>query len=148
MQQTLIVSSWHFFIWQEKDTLLDVPIFLLLCGDHLLRLCVFLSFFFSVYNWLLNGSLHSLFLSYLSLLSQHIQLFCHIMVGNHDAATFRYLLLIGDFIDRIDWKFVEDFKTFASLIYPFLNVSVFFFLTSFNLPCYSPPHSQILCERR
>ncbi|KAJ8025509.1 hypothetical protein HOLleu_33087 [Holothuria leucospilota] len=56
-----------------------------------------------------------------SSVSKHIQLFCHVMVGNHDAATFRYVLLIGDLIDRVDWKFVEDFKVFASLLYPFLN---------------------------
>ena len=36
---------------------------------------------------------------------------------------FRYMLLIGDFINEVDWQDVEDFKAFAEVIYPFLNVS-------------------------
>ncbi|XP_072030797.1 uncharacterized protein [Amphiura filiformis] len=53
--------------------------------------------------------------------SREIEIFTHILVGNLDACTFRYLLLIGDLIDRVDWRHVDDFKAFASNIYSFLN---------------------------
>jgi hypothetical protein len=52
---------------------------------------------------------------------QAIQIFSQILVGNLDAAVFRYLLVLSDLIDRVDWQCVEDFKAFATAIYPFLN---------------------------
>ena len=55
---------------------------------------------------------------------QEIEIFTHVIVGNLDACVFRYLLLICDLIDRVDWRHVDDFKAFASNIYQFLNVSM------------------------
>ncbi|XP_033102930.1 uncharacterized protein LOC117105765 isoform X2 [Anneissia japonica] len=56
-----------------------------------------------------------------ALVNKHIQIFSHILVGNLDGAVFRYLLLVADLIDRVDWRYVEDFKGFIANIYPFLN---------------------------
>ncbi|XP_038070672.1 citron Rho-interacting kinase-like [Patiria miniata] len=56
-----------------------------------------------------------------SVVNKAIQIFAQILVGNLDAAVFRYLLVVCDLIDRVDWQYVEDFKAFATAIYPFLN---------------------------
>ncbi|XP_033633186.1 uncharacterized protein LOC117294776 [Asterias rubens] len=56
-----------------------------------------------------------------SVVNKALQIFANILVGSLDATVFRYLLLISDLIDRVDWKYVEDFKAFATAIYPFLN---------------------------
>ncbi|KAH3789098.1 hypothetical protein DPMN_167267, partial [Dreissena polymorpha] len=50
-----------------------------------------------------------------------VQLFAHILVGNLEGAVFRYTMLLCDFIDAIDWHEVEDFRAFASVVYPFLG---------------------------
>ncbi|KAI8789062.1 hypothetical protein BgiMline_000923 [Biomphalaria glabrata] len=50
-----------------------------------------------------------------------IQLLGHVLIGNLDASCLRYVLLICDFITAVDWKEVEDFRAFATAIYPFLN---------------------------
>ncbi|XP_064602471.1 uncharacterized protein LOC135468255 [Liolophura sinensis] len=47
-------------------------------------------------------------------------LLCHVLVGNLDAACLRYVLLMADFIDTVDWREVADFRAFASAVYPFL----------------------------
>ena len=47
------------------------------------------------------------------------------MIGNYDGSVLRYFLLISDFIDLFDWKEVENFRTFAASIYPFLGVCSF-----------------------
>ena len=47
------------------------------------------------------------------------------MIGNYDGSILRYFLLISDFIDLFDWKEVENFRTFAASIYPFLGVCSF-----------------------
>ncbi|KAK7494886.1 hypothetical protein BaRGS_00013765 [Batillaria attramentaria] len=50
-----------------------------------------------------------------------IQLLGHVLVGNLDASCLRYVLLIADFIELVDWVEVEDFRAFASVVYPFLT---------------------------
>ncbi|XP_052771420.1 uncharacterized protein LOC128211061 isoform X2 [Mya arenaria] len=50
-----------------------------------------------------------------------VQLFAHILVGNLEGACFRYMMLLSDFISAVDWKEVEDFRAFASVVYPFLQ---------------------------
>ncbi|KAL3864299.1 hypothetical protein ACJMK2_005992 [Sinanodonta woodiana] len=50
-----------------------------------------------------------------------VQLLGHVLVGNLQGATFRYLLLMCDFICAVDWKEVEDFRAFAAVVYPFLG---------------------------
>ncbi|XP_030842136.1 neurofilament medium polypeptide isoform X2 [Strongylocentrotus purpuratus] len=50
-----------------------------------------------------------------------IQIFAHVMVGNLDATVFRYLLILTDLVDRVDWHHIEDFKYFIMAVYPFLN---------------------------
>ncbi|KAK7110079.1 uncharacterized protein [Littorina saxatilis] len=49
-----------------------------------------------------------------------VQLLGHVLVGNLDASCLRYVLLMADFIDQVDWVEVEDFRAFASVVYPFL----------------------------
>nr|XP_054766729.1 uncharacterized protein LOC129273690 [Lytechinus pictus] len=50
-----------------------------------------------------------------------IQIFAHVMVGNLDATVSRYLLILTDLVDRVDWHHIEDFKYFIMAVYPFLN---------------------------
>ena len=52
-----------------------------------------------------------------------VQLVGHVLVGNLDASCLRYVLLMADFLDQVDWMEVEDFRAFASVVYPFLTVS-------------------------
>ena len=52
-----------------------------------------------------------------------LHLLLNVLVGNYDGAVFRYLLLVCDVIDQVEWQRVEDFRAFAAAIYPFLNVS-------------------------
>ena len=68
-----------------------------------------------------------LFILFVSLF-QIIWLFSQVLIGNLDAAVFRYILLMGDFISLVDWQEVEDFKAFAAVVYPFLNVSLLYVL--------------------
>ncbi|XP_059165212.1 uncharacterized protein LOC131947844 isoform X2 [Physella acuta] len=64
---------------------------------------------------------------FLSAVVQHgaedkmLQLFSNVLIGNLDASCLRYVLLVCDFISAVEWREVEDFRTFASAIYPFLN---------------------------
>ncbi len=53
---------------------------------------------------------------------QIIQLFTHVLIGNYDGSVFRYFLLLCDFIDLVDWRQVDDFRNFAAVVYPHLNV--------------------------
>ena len=53
---------------------------------------------------------------------QLIQLLSHVLAGNMDASCLRYVLMMADFMKDIDWKEVEDFRAFASAVYPFLGV--------------------------
>jgi len=62
---------------------------------------------------------------------QLIWLLAQVLVGNLDGAVFRYLLLMGDFIDCVNWHEAKDFGAFAEVVYPFLNVSSFRHLFSF-----------------
>ncbi|XP_012934651.1 uncharacterized protein LOC101853915 [Aplysia californica] len=50
-----------------------------------------------------------------------LQLLGHVLVGNLDASCLRYVLLMCDFISAVDWREVEDFRAFTSVVYPFLN---------------------------
>ncbi|XP_041369445.1 uncharacterized protein LOC121383457 [Gigantopelta aegis] len=50
-----------------------------------------------------------------------IQLLSHVLAGNMDASCLRYILMMADFMKDIDWKEVEDFRAFASAVYPFLG---------------------------
>ena len=52
-----------------------------------------------------------------------IWLLAQVLIGNLDGATLRYILLLGDFISEVHWRQVEDVRAFASILYPFLNVS-------------------------
>ncbi|XP_013415715.1 uncharacterized protein LOC106177476 isoform X3 [Lingula anatina] len=50
-----------------------------------------------------------------------IQIFGHTLIGNLDASCIRYVLLIADFVSLVDWEEVEDFRAFASIVFPFLQ---------------------------
>jgi len=55
---------------------------------------------------------------------QMVQLLAHILIGNLEGSCFRYMMLISEFIYAVEWKEVEDFRAFASVIYPFLGVCI------------------------
>ena len=40
-----------------------------------------------------------------------------------DGCVFRYLLIMVDFIETVNWRHVEDFRAFVLAVYPFLNVT-------------------------
>ena len=46
----------------------------------------------------------------------------HVLIGNYDAAVLKYVLLLAEFIDLVEWQTVEDFRTFAAVVYPTQNV--------------------------
>ncbi|XP_064630986.1 uncharacterized protein LOC135489527 isoform X2 [Lineus longissimus] len=48
-----------------------------------------------------------------------VQILANILTGNLDASTFRYILLLSDFITQVQWRDVEDFRNFSSVVYPF-----------------------------
>lgn len=50
-----------------------------------------------------------------------IQLLGHVLIGNLDTSCLRYILLMADFIELVDWAEVEDFRAFTSVVYPFLT---------------------------
>lgn len=50
-----------------------------------------------------------------------IQLFAQSMCGSIDPVVIRYILLVNDFIDMIEWVAVKDIRTFAKILYPFMN---------------------------
>ena len=45
-----------------------------------------------------------------------IQLFTQAMCGNLDPATFRYVLIMNDFIAQVEWTTVKDITSFARVI--------------------------------
>jgi len=57
------------------------------------------------------------------LILQDLQLFAHSLVGNIDFSACRYILLLCNYIETIDWQDVEDFRAFAGLVYPFIQVT-------------------------
>ena len=57
------------------------------------------------------------------MLLQIVQILAHCLVGNLDGAVFRYILLMADFVALVDWRRVEDFRSFAGAVYPFSTVS-------------------------
>lgn len=54
---------------------------------------------------------------------QTVQVFGNILAGNLDGACFRYTMLLCDFIEQVDWKEVEDFRSFAGVAYRSMDVS-------------------------
>jgi hypothetical protein len=54
--------------------------------------------------------------------SLSLQLFGDQLNGHLDTASFRYVMLLCDFISLVDWESAQDFKPFATAIYPFLSV--------------------------
>ncbi|XP_067657515.1 myosin-11-like [Haliotis asinina] len=53
--------------------------------------------------------------------NKFLQLHGTVLSGNLDASCLRYVLLMCDYINIVDWKEVEDFRAFASAVYPFLG---------------------------
>ena len=50
-------------------------------------------------------------------------LFAQVLVGNLDTAALKYVFLLKELIDGVQWKEVENFRSLAAIIYPFLEVS-------------------------
>ena len=44
-----------------------------------------------------------------------IQLFAQTMCGNLDPASFRYVLIMNDFIEQVEWLTVMDIRAFAKV---------------------------------
>ncbi|XP_078379085.1 uncharacterized protein LOC144662198 [Oculina patagonica] len=53
--------------------------------------------------------------------NKSIQLFAQAMCGNLDPVVIRYVLLVNDFIDLVEWLAVKDIRSFAHVVYPFMN---------------------------
>lgn len=53
--------------------------------------------------------------------NNNIQLFAQSMCGSIDPVVIRYILLVNDFIDMVEWVAVKDIRTFANVLYPFMN---------------------------
>ncbi|XP_068687187.1 centromere-associated protein E-like [Montipora foliosa] len=53
--------------------------------------------------------------------NKSIQLFAQAMCGSLDPVVIRYVLLVNDFIDMVEWVAVKEIRTFASVLYPFMN---------------------------
>lgn len=47
---------------------------------------------------------------------------CQVFAGNLDACALRYVLLMTNFVNAVNWAQPEDFSKFASAAYPFLGV--------------------------
>ena len=60
-----------------------------------------------------------------SAVNKLVLLTSHTLIGNYDAAVLRYMLLIAEFVDLVEWQTVEDFRAFAAVIYPTLTVGSF-----------------------
>ena len=76
-----------------------------------------------MYTWQKNSSKHykadfSIFIL------QDIQLFAHSLVANIDFAACRYVLVLSNYIESVDWQDVEDFRAFSTSIYPFILVGI------------------------
>lgn len=50
-----------------------------------------------------------------------IQLFAQAMCGSLDPVVIRYVLLVNEFIDMVEWVAVKGIRTFAHILYPFMN---------------------------
>ncbi|EDO46114.1 predicted protein [Nematostella vectensis] len=50
-----------------------------------------------------------------------IELFAQAMCGSLDPVVIRYVLLINYVIELVDWAAVEDIRTFAQCVYPFMH---------------------------
>lgn len=53
--------------------------------------------------------------------NQSIQLFAQAMCGNLDPVVIRYVLLVNDIIDLVDWVAVSDIRVLAQIVYPFMH---------------------------
>jgi len=45
------------------------------------------------------------------------------LAGVIDGSVARYVHLVADMIDTVEWKEVSDFRAFSEVLYPFLHVS-------------------------
>lgn len=50
-----------------------------------------------------------------------IHVFAQAICGTIDPVVIRYVLLVNDFIDLVEWVAVKDIRTFAHVVYPFMN---------------------------
>ena len=53
--------------------------------------------------------------------NKSVQLFAQAMCGNLDPVVVRYILLVNEFIDLVEWMAVKDIRIFAQVVYPFMN---------------------------
>ncbi len=55
-------------------------------------------------------------------LQPFIQMFAECLCGNLDPAAFRYFLILRRLVQIVHWTSFEDFTTFSSIVYPFMDV--------------------------
>ena len=53
--------------------------------------------------------------------NKSIQLFAQAMCGSIDPVVIRYILLVNDFIDMVEWVAMKDIRAFAHVVFPFMN---------------------------
>ncbi|XP_022086611.1 uncharacterized protein LOC110977099 isoform X2 [Acanthaster planci] len=119
MKRTLSIIGQFYahVLWQDEHALEDEPIVGVLNGFYN----------YMADRYILQDVMYLCAYDFISALTDYsalnkaVQIFAQVLVGNLDATVFRYLLVISDLIDRVDWQYVEDFKAFATAIYPFLN---------------------------
>ncbi|CAD5111049.1 DgyrCDS400 [Dimorphilus gyrociliatus] len=70
--------------------------------------------YLSAYDWLAA-------LIEFSASDKFMSLFLHTLVGNLDASSFRYVLLINDLLSNFIWSKVEDVRHLAVVLYPTLT---------------------------
>lgn len=55
------------------------------------------------------------------------------LAGIIDGSVARYIHLVADLIDVVEWQEVSDFATFAEVLYPFLHVSTLYYCKHFPI---------------
>lgn len=58
------------------------------------------------------------------------------MAGLLDGSVARYVHLVADLIDMVQWHEVKDIQGFAEVMYPFLHVSFILLYISHSQNCF------------
>lgn len=54
---------------------------------------------------------------------QELLVLCHMLSGDLDGCAVRQLLLLAELVEMIPWNTLKEFSSFASIVYPSLQVS-------------------------
>jgi len=84
-------------------------------------------YYFLQDRYILDDAVHLVFHDILSSVeisasaNMQVHLFAACLDGTVDAAVFRYLLLMNEFISSFIWVQMQDFTAFLAIVYPFLT---------------------------